>query len=101
MLNAKCSTCIFRPGNLMHLREGSKQSVVDDNVRQDSALTCHQTLPGGTHRPAVCRGFYDVHKQDTMPLRLATLMDLLAFDPVPVPHQADADTGGDGAHCPA
>lgn len=86
VLDAKCSTCIFRPGNLMHLSEGRKQDVVDGNVQNDSALTCHQTLPGwppGTHKPAVCRGFYDVHKQDSFPLRLAQQMDVITFDPAP------------------
>jgi len=66
---AMCSTCIFRPGNLMHLGDGAFEQVVDKAVANDSTVICHSTLDGDN---AACRGFFDNHK--TLPLRIAELM---------------------------
>jgi hypothetical protein len=43
-----CSTCIFRPGNLMDLNAGRVRSMVDEAREHDSAIVCHQTLTGTT-----------------------------------------------------
>jgi hypothetical protein len=62
LLAAKCDTCIFRPGNPMHLRPGRVAELVQQNIAAGAALTCHKTLPYGEHPEmgkAVCRGFYD------------------------------------------
>ena len=62
LLSEKCSSCVFRPGNLMSLREGRLRDLIEDNVAAGAALTCHQTLSYGDHPEfgeAVCRGFYD------------------------------------------
>lgn len=56
----KCSTCIFRPGNLMSLNSGRVAGMLQNVVRQDSYITCHQTL--GTGEPgAICKGGSDAH----------------------------------------
>ena len=39
-----CATCIFRPGNPMHLRPGRVQSMVEDCEQSDSYITCHETM---------------------------------------------------------
>jgi hypothetical protein len=59
----KCDTCIFRPGNLMHLRRGRVQEMVRDSLAAGSFITCHSTLPGtgAPVPPAICRGFFDAH----------------------------------------
>ena len=62
----RCKTCIFHPGNLMHLKEGRRDEMVAGALASESAIICHSTLDGDN---AVCRGFYDEHT--TMPLRLA------------------------------
>lgn len=87
VLNDRCTTCVFRPGNLMSLQPGRLAQLADDNIAADSALTCHQTLPYGGYDapPAVCRGFYDAYADRTLPLRLARQMDLIVFDPQPPP----------------
>lgn len=62
LLAEKCSTCIFRPGNPMHLRRGRVAEMVRDSVAGGGAITCHKTLPYGDHPDfgeAMCRGFYD------------------------------------------
>jgi len=63
---AMCSTCIFRPGNLMHLEEGRVEQMVRDAKKKESAITCHETLDG---KQAVCRGFFERHA--TQPLQIA------------------------------
>lgn len=60
LLATECDTCIFRPGNLMHLRRGRLREITDAAVRANSFITCHSTLPGMSGvQPAVCRGFYN------------------------------------------
>ena len=73
--STKCSTCIFRPGNLIHLERGRVAGMVRDAQRNDSAIICHATL--GTKANAVCRGFFD--RYSTLPLRLAQVIGNLVF----------------------
>lgn len=51
-----CSTCVFRPGNLMNLDPGRVAGMVRDAVADEGHIICHQTL--GTQEPAMCAGFY-------------------------------------------
>ena len=85
VLSEKCSTCVFRPGNLMHLPDGRLEEMVQDTLHAASSITCHQTLPYGGYeaRPAVCRGFYDVYRGEIQALRMAAAMDMLAYDEPP------------------
>lgn len=72
-----CSTCIFRPGNLMHLDEGRVEDMVAQATAAESCIPCHQTLDG---QQAVCRGFYNKHK--TQPLQIAERLGfVLEVDP--------------------
>lgn len=64
-----CSSCIFRPGNLMQLRSGRVRGMVDEAKANESAIVCHQTLDADN---AVCRGYFD--RFSTLPLRLALVM---------------------------
>lgn len=77
----RCPSCVFRPGNLMHLGPGRLASLIADNVRADSALTCHETLDDwpGERAPAVCRGFWDHPRAlDSLPVRLCHTSSPLA-----------------------
>lgn len=66
----RCSTCIYRPGNLMRLQPGRVASMQRDSDSDDlldgGAIVCHQTLQGAQ---AVCRGYFD--HGHSLPLRLA------------------------------
>lgn len=73
----KCDTCIFRPGNLMHLSDGVFDNLVAAALADNTVIICHVTLDGPR---SICRGFYDVHKANVMPLRLATAFDTVVFD---------------------
>ena len=35
---AKCSTCIYRPGNLMHLDPGRKDQMEADAIRDEGVI---------------------------------------------------------------
>lgn len=64
LLADKCTNCIFRAGNLMHLRAGRLADVIAANRANGTALICHQTLRYGDHPEvgeAVCRGYYDAY----------------------------------------
>ena len=64
-----CSTCIFRPGNLMSLQPGRVKGMIAEATADESTIVCHQTLGGDN---AACHGFYKLHA--TIPLRLAPIM---------------------------
>jgi hypothetical protein len=86
LLAVKCTTCVFRPGNLMHLREGRFRDLIAANLAADAALICHKTLPHGEHPevgPAVCRGYYDVHRRDVLAIRLVEAVG--GFEVIPEP----------------
>lgn len=73
VLSTKCSTCIFRPGNPMHLEPGRVAQMVRDSVAAGGAITCHKTLPYGEHPDygeAVCRGFFDTVGERTNIIRI-------------------------------
>jgi hypothetical protein len=48
--------------------------MVDDSLREDTAIICHETLG---RAQAVCRDFFDMHWRDTLPLRAAVALKLL------------------------
>jgi hypothetical protein len=76
-----CTTCVFRPGNLMHLNPGRLRGMIDASLAADSFITCHQTLTRETAEQAVCRGFYDRHRGDTLACRLGQLFGLVEVTP--------------------
>lgn len=69
VLREQCSTCIYRPGNAMHLTPGRVREMTDLARASDGYVICHQTIGGaeypaniGTRGEALCRGFYDLPK---------------------------------------
>lgn len=74
MCDRMCDTCIFRPGNLMHLREGRVEQMVGEAERGGQAIVCHKTLNGDN---ACCRGFFDKHK--TALLQIAERMEVIQY----------------------
>jgi hypothetical protein len=63
LLSRQCETCIYRPGNLMHLSTGRLKSMTEDACREGcQGVICHDTLDYGGNPEfggALCRGFYD------------------------------------------
>lgn len=69
----RCPTCIFRPGNLMHLDPGRVKEMLDGIRENDGCIPCHDTL--GDPLQAVCRGQYEAHK--TQPLQIAERLGMI------------------------
>ena len=85
-LDAKCDTCVFRGGDLMHIGAERFTDLIKSNLAQDGVLTCHQTLEANTlydAEEAVCRGYFDAYQRDVTALRTAVGLDVLAEDPQP------------------
>ncbi len=81
VLSRMCDTCIFRSGNLMHLRPGLHEQMIREAVAVDGAIPCHETLGD---KEACCFGFFKMHA--TMPLQIADRMGFIEFvDPPKVP----------------
>ena len=69
----RCPTCIFRPGNQMHLRPGRQRDMLAEVRRNDSCIPCHETLEDELQ--AVCRGQYEVFQ--TQPLQIAERLGMI------------------------
>jgi hypothetical protein len=70
-----CSTCIFRPGNLMSLNSGRLKDMVESVKANDSYVVCHQTL--GTRANVVCKGSFDTIY--TTPVQLAERLGFIEW----------------------
>ncbi|MGW3626198.1 hypothetical protein [Streptomyces sp. NPDC000880] len=82
----RCDTCIFHPGNPMHLRPGRVTDLVTAARRAEGHVICHKTL--GTEAPAICHGFADGPDQGgSFALRLARALGTLeeVTPPWPLP----------------
>ncbi|GAB3852291.1 hypothetical protein ACFPIJ_42220 [Dactylosporangium cerinum] len=91
LLARQCATCIFRPGNQMHLAPGRLKTMVEQAIVDGSYVICHDTLPYGNFpeaQPAVCRGFADRYRT----WRLQVIACLFGFVDVEPP----AEPAGDG-----
>lgn len=64
LLARPCGTCIFLPGNRMHLSPGRLRELVNQARRDRGYIICHITLP--YYEPgaelAICRGFVDRYR---------------------------------------
>jgi hypothetical protein len=95
LLSRECPTCIFRPGNLMHLSPGRLREMVTEARRRSGYIICHSTLPNYRDgaEPAICRGF--ANRYTTPQLQLITLLwGFVEVDPL------DEDPGDDGVPLP-
>jgi hypothetical protein len=71
VINEQCRTCIFRPGNPMHLRSGRVKEMVDACIEHDVHIPCHEHMTVFDEwdddeavsrinpEDPICRGFYD------------------------------------------
>lgn len=76
----KCSTCIFQPGNLMHLEEGRVKEMVDSCKDVEGVIPCHDTL--GSGKQAICRGFFDSYQDDIQLVQMAVRMNFIKEVPL-------------------
>lgn len=84
VMSDKCSTCVFRPGNLMHLSPGRLKGMVDHVQETGVPFSCHQTLPyaegayvehyGGA---ALCHGAVERYGEDSIIMRMAHAHEII------------------------
>jgi hypothetical protein len=80
----RCRTCVFRPGDLMHLGPGRLREIVEANMAAEAALTCHSTLLYGQESrlpPAICNGYarHPAARLRSLGLRLARSLHLFTY----------------------
>ncbi|MGC4885757.1 hypothetical protein [Micromonospora sp. DT227] len=71
LLSRQCDTCIFAPGNKMHLSAGRLRDLVAETRRRQTFIVCHNTLPHYLYpdaEPAICRGFADRYQTQALQL---------------------------------
>jgi hypothetical protein len=64
LLSERCSTCILRSGDKMHLGSEQTAAFVRQVLAEGTYVVCHQTLTYGDHPgygPAICRGFFEAY----------------------------------------
>ncbi|MFC4148050.1 hypothetical protein ACFO0M_17480 [Micromonospora mangrovi] len=92
LLSRQCDTCIFAPGNRMHLAAGRLRDLVTEARRRESFIVCHDTLPHYRHpaaKPAICRGFADRYHTQALQL-IERLFGFVEIDPPQPPHTPTA-----------
>jgi len=83
LLSEQCGTCIFRPGNLMHLEPGQLAQLVREAHDNAGYIICHDTLPYSDFpqtKPAICRGFADRYTTPALQI-MALLWGFVEVDP--------------------
>lgn len=82
VMESKCSTCIFHPGNRMHLEPGRVAEMVRDAKANESVIPCHHTIHGQRKQHAVCNGYYEAHGESVQAIQVITRLGLVTFDAV-------------------
>jgi hypothetical protein len=83
LLSRQCTTCIFRPGNRMHLDGGRLRDLVAQARAAEGFIVCHSTLPHYRYphaKPAICRGFADRYTTQALQV-IARLWGFVEVDP--------------------
>ena len=95
LLSRQCDTCIFRPGNLMHLESGRLRDLVAEARAREGFIVCHSTLPHYLYpdaKPAICRGFADHYSTQALQV-IERLFGFIEVDPPQPPPDGSTDTG--------
>ena len=61
----RCQTCVFWPGNRMHLNPGRLADLVKHNRAASAALECHTSTHGRMPQTVLCRGYLDAYGDET------------------------------------
>lgn len=84
VMSSRCSTCVFRPGNPMHLRPGRLKSMTDHVQESGVPFSCHQTLPYGEPKyvahyggAALCAGAVEAYADQTPLIGFARALGII------------------------
>ncbi|MGI5214846.1 HAD domain-containing protein [Plantactinospora sp. CA-290183] len=95
LLSRQCDTCVFRPGNLMQLSGGRLRDLVNQTLRDESFIICHETLPyagpaNNAVKPAICRGFADRYSTQALQV-IERLFGFVEVDPPTITKSPESD----------
>jgi hypothetical protein len=81
-----CETCVYGPRTPQ--RPGALAEFEGEALREDSFIHCHTDILWGGYDerrqpPVACRGFWDRHKSDSLIPRLALMLGITEFVPLP------------------
>lgn len=77
----RCDQCLFSKNRVVTVE--AAQRIVAEALAKDKWFTCHKGSLADPPRDLVCNGFWELHRRDVLPLRLAVMLDLVTFVPVP------------------
>lgn len=84
VLSEMCATCVFRPGNLMHLPSGRLKGMIQTAIADQSCIPCHSTIRREDEvQPSICHGFFSRYADRILPLRLARVWSFVIYDNPP------------------
>lgn len=66
----RCDQCLFSQAKVVS--DERRDQIIEDCLKRDHFFVCHKGSIKGLN--IVCRGFWDKHKTDVWPLRLAVLV---------------------------
>ncbi len=75
----QCENCLLSPDRLVS--SSRAKEYLDHTLSNDSFFICHKSSINGGN--VCCRAFYDTFGRDTVVVRLAMMLDLVKFVPLP------------------
>lgn len=86
----RCESCIFHPGNRMHLRRGRVASMVAECREVGGFIPCHERMtyvdeeedgePKVDYMESpVCNGFYEAHGHVSQAVQIAQRLEIVEF----------------------
>lgn len=88
LLSERCASCIF--GDRPAVGPDRVREVIRANLAAGTLLICHSTLYRQTEAEAMCRGYWDAHRDRVNTARVMDRLAALSGEPwweeVPPPH---------------
>jgi len=75
VLSNRCDECLFSPNYIVSQKR--KELIIEQTLDKDRYFTCHKARMAGVD--ICCRGFFDIHKYDSLVTRLALQLNLVEF----------------------
>lgn len=86
VMSEKCSSCVFRAGNPMHLPPGKFKGMAEHVKETGIPFSCHQTLAYSERRyrdhyagMALCAGAVESYGDQSVVMRMANAMNVIVL----------------------
>lgn len=68
----RCNECLYSSQKIVS--DERREQIIEDCLEKDHFFVCHKGSLCSPKKTIVCRGFYDAHKKDVLPLRIAEML---------------------------